>query len=100
PAPALTPLSLHDALPILQVAVRIAHDDKRRAEIALGLGGAAVDVDIEKRGLVLGVADGRCGPVAGPVAGRKRGETAFDSRRRLEDRKSTRLNSSHGNSSY
>src|SRR3712207_9145279 len=68
-------LSLHDALPIYGVLV---------------LHGLGVDAAVQPGGVVL-------------AAGRRRlrvGDVRLDVRGRVQDRKSTRLNSSHANISY
>src|SRR5688572_31784136 len=71
--PRSTPLSLHDALPISELPARL---------------------QVLERGLV-GVADG-----ADRLRAEERGAVVHDNETTLEDRKSTRLNSSHSQISY
>src|SRR5206468_10497627 len=84
----ISPLSLHDALPILgaRSCVRVLGGRGRR-------GGGDDRAAVPKVELVAGnrgqVRIGRAGSVG-----------AYSERRRGEDRKSTRLNSSHDQSSY
>src|SRR5205814_10596286 len=89
-APESYPLSLHDALPIWSAGV--VEQDRRAAVGADDDVGPAVGVEIADRD--------RCGAAARCVAYRRGERAARGAEVEGQDRKSTRLNSSHLGISY
>src|SRR5206468_7081690 len=100
PPAAIYPLPLHDALPISQAAARHPRAERRGGD-AGGVGGEArlvhpdglAGLDRQAEDVAVGVraADLEAAPAAAPPLGARAG---------AQDRKSTRLNSSHDQISY
>src|SRR5207249_10415322 len=93
PTPYLSPLSLHDALPIFTVFARVCEEAGADALSCINtLLGLVVDVERRVPRLAFGTG-GLSGPAIRPIAVRMAWQAA-------RDRKSTRLNSSHVSISY
>src|SRR5690606_41643576 len=94
PTPSLSPLSLHDALPISGAGRTAAGDPARRRGLRAGRGGAHRRLMKDGRPALRGAGRGKSG------GGRSRLAERALLAGVLLDRKSTRLNSSHVKISY